>query len=245
MFIKNDNVKIKSVMSVVFEYDPKGEVYSRKIVHNFLLNLQKCKLEFIEEKYKLLIEKFKIEDAEKLLKMAEKYNAHILFSYDSPNKKTRKHKVNFYIVPKDCYATTMFNSNLSKKSHYYNDHVYLKSNVFIPKELVSGNPVFKKESKNYVLLKNESYHGNSIRLKCKTGKIFNENMKPYLKIEEVAYGVVNAKDSSGIVYDLFIDPIYLGTPENPFFMLFELGVLSEIQIKKIKKTKSIGEIIFG
>lgn len=238
MFVNTGTIKPKAVMSIVFKYDAANPYYSRNNIESILKNygINEAVKELMLKRHAEVFNFLKEKDVINLLKTAKKYNGSVLFSYDSPNKKDKKHKVNFYIIPNNVLGRVVCKNPNKPFSNY---DIYLKSNEEIPYGLFSGSPVFVSDESEKIKFSTINNKYCFVSLKDHKGKIFRDRSflfdREIYKLKEDLYLV----DVDGIDHFLHIDKSFHGSEDNPMLMLFEYPIYGTKEKKKVKKMSFI------
>lgn len=241
MFVNTGSREIKKSMSVTFEYDPKDTYYSRKSIERILANLRNylngslySLMEAIREKQTRFLSFLSEEKMTNLIGLEKKYEGKVFFSYDSPNKKKKTHTVNFYIIPLKAYGYVREDYK-HRLAPYSNEKVFLKSNVKLPDELVSGKPATEKVVTKRIKFTKEGLGGKNLPFK----NIFNEVHRAMRfnfseKVYELEQGLYPAV-IDGINSFLYIDKTFIGSPKNPGIILIESGLYTEKELADFKE----------
>lgn len=234
MFVNTGTIKPKAIMSIVFKYDAANPYYSRDNIESILKNygINDAVKELMLKRHAEVFNFLKEKDVINLLKTAKKYNGSVLFSYDSPNKKDKKHKVNFYIIPNNVLGRVVC-KNLNKPFSNYD--IYLKSNEEIPHGLFSGSPVFVSDEAEKVKFSTINNKYCFVPLKDHKGKIFRERSFLFdREIYKMKEGIYLA-DVDGIDHYLHIDKSFHGSEDSPMLMLFEYPIYTKEEYLLMKE----------
>lgn len=241
MFVNTGSRKIKPCMSVMFDYDSADHYYSRKAILHLISNVRNDMngasgyfMEAARESKKKLLSFFTEKNIRELLNKAKKCDGVVLFSYDSPNKKEKKHKVNFYIVPRIAYGYIRESKN-EKYKPYSNEKVYLLSDVILPNEMVGSNGVKTLKEEKRVKIKSKNSIFKSIKIKTIFNEIYDKTVEDFSKdIENLEHGLHDAS-LDGVNYFLYIDREFMGNKEKPGLILIEYGFYSSKELYDLKK----------
>lgn len=241
MFVNTGSREIKKSMSVTFEYDSKDTYYSRKMISLILSNLRNylngslhSLFEATKEKQTRFLSFLSEEKMKELIGLEKKYKGRIFFSYDSPNKKKKTHTVNFYIVPLEAYGYVREDYK-HRLAPYSNEKVFLKSNVKLSDDLVSGKTLKDNVLKRRIKFTKEGFGGQNISFKnifneVHKGMRFNFNEKVY-KLEQGLYpAVINEVNAY-----LYIDKTFIGSDKNPEMILIESGLYTKEELLDFKE----------
>lgn len=234
MFVNTGTIKPKAIMSIVFKYDAANPYYSRNNIESILKNygVNEALKDLMRKRHSEIFNFLKEKDVVNLLKAANKYNGSVLFSYDSPNKREKKHKVNFYIIPHNVLGRVVCKNSNKPFSNY---DIYLKSNEEIPSGLFAGNPVFISDESEKVKFTTINNKYCFVSLKDYKGKIFRERSflfdKEIYKMKEGLY----LADVDGIDHYLHIDKSFHGSEDSPMLMLFEYPIYSKEEYMLMKE----------
>lgn len=241
MFVNTGSRKIKPYMSIIFDYNSADLYYSRKEIQRIISSVRNdingASSHFMESARKnkqKLLSFFTEEKIKDILNKAKKYDGVIFFSYDSPNKNKKTHRVNFYIVPLSAYGYVR-ESKREKYKPYGNEKVYLLSDVILPNELAGSNGVKEIIEEKRVKFKSQNSLFKSIKIRTIFDEIYNKTIDYFPKdVEQLEHGLHDAS-LDGVNYFLYIDREFTGNKENPGLILIEHGFYSEKDLYELRK----------
>ena len=145
MFVNTGSRKVKALTHVIFPYECNEPCYSTKKINilsfEIHLYLSMGHSEDFFDRMKRENEKFfNVMTKNQLFLLINKLkelNGVLLFSYDSPDKKKKTQRVNFYVVPKSAYGFSRLSPKLKNKP-CKNERFFLVSDAMLPDEMVNG-----------------------------------------------------------------------------------------------------------
>lgn len=239
MFVNTGSRKVKPYMSVMFDYDSSNHYYSRKEILHIISNIRNDMngasdyfMEATRRSKQKFLSFFSEKNIRELLINAQKYDGVVLFSYDSPNKKEKKHKVNFYIVPRMAYGYIRESKN-EKYKPYSNEKVYLLSDAILPNEMVGSNGVKNIEEEKRVKIKSKNSLFKSIKIKTIFNEIYDKTVEDFSKeIEGLEHGLHDAS-LDGVNHFLYIDREFTGNKDKPGLILIEHGFYNKKDLNEL------------
>lgn len=180
----------------------------------------------IDKKFKRMIDVLSEEKAESLIILRDKYDAEIIV-FTCYEKRNKKLKVSFYIVPKEAIAKIK-----GKEGLFGNLTVFLKTNYIFPSELVGST--FKREYVEKKVNFSEYKKISTIVTRDKNGKKDKEitvSIKEndnFIEPEKKIYIKESDFPKSGkykvlldnVIYIMLVDMEKYGTNKNPFYFLY-------------------------